>query len=57
MLSSSVRTSPARNVRVARSVPKPFPRARRSYVPGTILNVSPSGVAGSVSAIAFAPAS
>ena len=34
-----------------RACPKPAPRATNEYVPGTILNVAGSAVAGSVSAI------
>ncbi len=57
MLTGMSRTCPGLSENVNRFVPKPFPRATNSYEPGTILNVSPSGVAGSVSAIGVAAAS
>ena len=57
MLTGMSRTCPGLNENVKRCEPKPLPRATNSYVPGTILNVSPSGVAGSVSAIGVAAAS
>ncbi len=51
------RVWPAPNEAVSRAAPKPSPRATNSYEPGTIRNVGPSGVAGSVSAIGVTRAS